>query len=106
MNKIKIGDLFWIQMQDYGNTIYECVNIDMPCSCGKNDKCMFQIVCNNNFGLDQTTMQFSQYNQHKGKFVCDCEKNVFNNIRSNIMKKFSDSDAERLKEKLIQNEIG
>lgn len=65
---------------------------------------MFQIVCNNNFGLDQTTMQFSPYNQHKGKYVYDCEKNIFKNIQSNIMKKFNEEQAIKLKTKLLYNE--
>ena len=104
MNQIKVGDLFFVSLQDYGNTIYQCVHCGEKCKCGDNDLCTMQIVCNNNFGLDQTTLQFHHYNQHKGKFVHDCQKNIYNGIRSNIIKKFSEAEAERLKCKLIENE--
>ena len=104
MDKIKIGDLFYSYIEDYGNTIYECVNVNEKCNCGQNDRCMFQIVCNNNFGFDQTTLQFSEYNQHKGKYVYDCEKQILKNIRSNQMRRFTKSQTQRLKNKLIENE--
>ena len=40
MKKLEIGDFLYTQMQQYGKTIYEVVNIGQQCDCKQNDKIM------------------------------------------------------------------
>ena len=104
MKKLQVNDFLYVWSQEYGDTIYEVVNVQQ-CSCGQKDKVVLQIVANNNFGYDGSADQFFPYNEKKGYIFKDCTKNIKKAINQNKMKLFSEKEKIILQQQLLNNEL-
>lgn len=96
------GRLLTAYVAEMGNTIYEVIGENLPCSCGDNDCLEIQVVCNNNFCA--TLDEVIPYNDKKFYSFKVCLKSLKDDIAKNKIKLLSEDQAKIKRKQLLDNE--
>lgn len=102
MIKIEKGNMFTIYNIEYGHVLYECVNTELPCSCGANDGVQMEIVCNDN--MHGTEDEVIPYNHKKFISFTFCYKSIIKDLGKNNLRKLSPQQVKIKKRQLLDDE--